>query len=54
MNKIKLYAALAPLLWLTACAGPVKQAEEYAAQDEWMKAVVEYRKAYASEPQNVE
>ena len=39
---------------LAACAGPIKQADEYAAQEEWMKAVLEYRKAYGREPRNVE
>lgn len=39
---------------LSACASPIKQAEEYGAQDEWMKAVIEYRKLYAQKPGNVE
>src|SRR3989344_4019538 len=42
------------VLLVTACAGPVKRAEEFAAQDEWIKAVVEYRKAASAEPRNVE
>lgn len=42
------------MVFLVACAGPIKRADEYAAQDEWMKAVIEYRKAYAKEPGNVE
>ncbi len=43
------------LTLLVACApSPVKRAEDYAAQDEWMKAVVEYRKALAEKPNDVE
>ena len=41
-------------LWLSACASPIKRADRYAAQDEWLKAVLEYRKAYASRPSDVE
>ncbi len=47
--------ALAALALLVACASsPVKQAEEYAAQDEWLKAVLEYRKALADNPGDIE
>lgn len=49
-----LFAALAAALLLGACAGPVERADEYAAQDEWMKAVLEYRKAAARDPRDVE
>ena len=35
-------------------SSPIKQAEDYAAQDEWMKAVIEYRKALAAQPNDVE
>ena len=45
---------IAAMMLLVACASPIKQAEEYSAQDEWMKAVIEYRKAYANHPENVE
>lgn len=53
MNKT-LFAMLALTTLLTACAGPVKRAEELAAKDQWIQAVIEYRKAYAAEPANVE
>lgn len=39
---------------LAACVNPVRQAEEYAVQDEWLKAVVEYRKAATEDPNDVE
>jgi len=40
---------------LAACASsPVKRAEEYAAQDEWLKAVLEYRKALVERPGDIE
>src|SRR5258708_6048562 len=40
---------------LVACAdSPIKRAEELAAQDEWLKAVLEYRKATANNPGDVE
>jgi general secretion pathway protein D len=51
-RALLLMAAVAAML--AACASPIKQADEYAAQDEWMRAVLEYRKAYGKEPQNVE
>src|SRR5467141_376467 len=40
---------------LAACASsPVKRAEEYASQDEWLKAVLEYRKALVARPGDIE
>ena len=45
-------AAMAVLL--SACVSPIKQAEDYSAQDEWIKAVIEYRKLNAQQPGNVE
>src|SRR2546427_1541575 len=40
---------------LAACASsPVKRAEEYASQDEWLKAVLEYRKALVERPGDIE
>lgn len=42
------------LLGISACAGPIQRAEEYAGQEEWMKAVVEYRKATAKHPADIE
>jgi general secretion pathway protein D len=41
-------------LLVSACAGPIQRAEDYAAQEEWMKAVVEYRKAAAKYPADIE
>ncbi|NIR30376.1 MAG: hypothetical protein GWN84_13920 [Gammaproteobacteria bacterium] len=42
-------------LLLAACAGsPVRQAESYAAQDQWLKAVLEYRRAYNENPEDIE
>jgi general secretion pathway protein D len=46
--------SLLGFLFLGACTTPIKQAEDYAAQDEWMKAVIEYRKALAAKPNDVE
>lgn len=52
MRRLLCAVGLAALL--LGCAGPIKRAERYAAQDEWMQAVLEYRKAYGREPANVE
>jgi general secretion pathway protein D len=41
-------------LLVAGCAGTVERAEEYAADGEWTKAVIEYRKAHAKRPRNVE
>lgn len=42
------------LVLLSACAGPIQRAEEYTGQDEWMKAVIEYRKALNKDPGDIE
>ncbi len=47
-------AAVLATLWLVGCATPIERAEKFAAQDEWMKSVLEYRKAYGKTPENVE
>lgn len=39
---------------VAGCATPVQRAEEFAAQDEWMRSVLEYRKAHVANPGNVE
>ncbi len=52
--SIQTAAALAGLLLLVACATPIERAEKFAAQDEWMRAVLEYRKAYGKTPENIE
>lgn len=41
-------------LLVAGCAGTVQRAEEYAADGDWTKAVIEYRKAHAKRPHNVE
>src|SRR5262249_49057693 len=47
--------AIAVLVLLAACAdSAVRRADEYAAQDEWLKAVMEYRKALAETPGDIE
>jgi general secretion pathway protein D len=49
------FSVLAALALLAACASStVRQADEYAAQDEWLKAVLEYRKGLASSPGDIE
>jgi general secretion pathway protein D len=49
------WPALALVALLVACASTsFQRAEEYAAQDEWLKAVVEYRKAVAGRPDDAE
>jgi len=45
--------ALAAVM-IAGCANPVREAEDFAAQDEWMKAVIEYRKAVAKNPSDIE
>jgi general secretion pathway protein D len=47
-------AVLGVALLVSGCAGTVERAEEYAADGEWTKAVIEYRKAHAKRPRNVE
>lgn len=39
---------------LAGCATALKNADTYAAQDEWLKAVLEYRKAYSARPTDIE
>ncbi len=56
-TEAKLYFTLTALiaaLVLGACAGPVQRADDHIAQEEWMKAVLEYRKAAAGKPTDVE
>ena len=48
-------AAAAAALLLAACgSSPIKRAEDHAAQEEWIKAVLEYRKALSEHPNDVE
>src|SRR6266851_1495811 len=54
-NHLYRLSVLAALAFLTACgSSPVKRADEYAARDEWLKAVLEYRKATADRPSDIE
>ena len=46
--------AVVALILLGACASPVQVADNFIAQDEWMKAVLAYRKASAEHPADVE
>jgi general secretion pathway protein D len=49
------WLALALLVLVAACvSSSFQRAEEYAAQDEWLKAVIEYRKALAARPDDAE
>lgn len=52
-HSLRIFATALVLL-LAACAGPIKRADDYIAQEEWMRAVIEYRKAYGKYPNNVE
>jgi len=53
--RFRRFSVFAALALLAACASStVKQADEYAAQDEWLKAVLEYRKALSSSPADIE
>ena len=55
--KVKFWsisAILVASLLLGACASPVQRADGFIAQDEWMKAVIEYRKALSQNPSDVE
>lgn len=46
--------AVTVLLLLGACASPIQVADNFIAQDEWMKAVLAYRKTSAENPSDVE
>ena len=51
-GKLLLLAAV--LFSLAGCAGHVTRGDEYARKDEWAKAILEYRQAYAADPGNIE
>lgn len=42
------------LLTLAGCAGHLTRGDEYARKDEWSKAILEYRQAYAENPDDIE
>lgn len=54
LKQTTVWCVLVVSLLLQACAGTVKQAEKYEARQEWIKAVLEYRKAHNRDPANVE
>ena len=54
IKEITVWCVLVASLLLQACAGTVKQAEHHEARQEWLKAVMEYRKAHNRDPGNVE
>lgn len=41
-------------LTLASCAGHMKRGDEYAAKDEWTKAILEYRQAWGETPDDIE
>jgi len=51
-GKLLLLAAV--LFSLAGCAGHATRGDEYARKDEWAKAILEYRQAYAEDPGNIE
>lgn len=53
-NLFRISVIVGMAMLLAACAGSLKRAEELAAQDEWVRAVAEYRKAYAESPNDIE
>jgi len=48
------FASIVFALLIGCATSTIKQAEDYAAQDEWMKAVLEYRRALSAQPNDVE
>ncbi len=54
-NNLIIRALLAvATLTLASCAGHMKRGDEYAAKDEWTKAILEYRQAYGESPDDIE
>src|SRR5512143_996693 len=54
MQKLILLFALMMLGFVAGCSNTIERADGYEAQQEWIKAVLEYRKAVTSEPRDVE
>lgn len=54
LRRMQCVAVTFVVLVLGACAGPVQRADDHIAQDDWMRAVLEYRKAAARYPADVE
>ncbi|MBI2779606.1 MAG: hypothetical protein HYX62_07485 [Gammaproteobacteria bacterium] len=53
-RRIWCFMVVALCLLVAACAGPIRKAEIYEDKQEWISAVIEYRKAYNDDPRNVE
>ena len=55
MNTVaRFLIAFILLAWLAGCAGPVERADDFSGEGEWMKAVLEYRKALSGSPRDIE
>ncbi len=58
MRNINLFSKklliIITLLSLASCASYIKKGDEFAEQEEWSKAVIEYRKAYRDDPKSIE
>jgi len=52
--NVRVLAVCLLMLLMGGCAAPTKRADEYAAQEEWMKVVLEYRKLHSAKPGDVE
>lgn len=54
MNKISIIFLMASVVLLQSCATKFEKAESLVVQDEWSKAVIEYRKTYRLTPDDIE
>jgi general secretion pathway protein D len=50
----KTLLVVATLLTLSSCAGHMTRGDEYAAKDEWIKSILEYRQAVSERPNDIE
>ena len=53
-KQLAVWCVLVLGLLLQACGGAMKRAENYEVRQDWLKAVLEYRKAHNRDPGNVE
>lgn len=53
-KKLLFFIVILLCMSVSACATSLRKAESYERKDEWLKAIVEYRKAYNDDPKNVE
>lgn len=53
-RRIWCFIVVASCLLVAACSGPIRKAEIYENKQEWINAVIEYRKAYNDDPRNAE